>query len=119
MTRTRLIAILALAALVPAVAGGFWVRMAGSGPSTGFVAVTTTFSLPTSDAFVLGEATLDPLNRGAPAEATFTEPVGVTKLRLRRAGQLLDICEVSVRSKRITTVTVLAQDNKMRCKIEG
>ena len=106
-------------ALIPIGLAAYGYLRQPSAPPQGFVAVRTTFALPASDAYLLGGATLSPLNKGAPAEATFAEPVGSTKLRLRRAGATFDLCEVAVRRNRITSVTVVAVDNTMRCRIDA
>lgn len=110
---------LPLLALIPIGIGAVWYGRQPPTIDTGFVAVRTTFSLSTNDAYMLGTVTLDPLNKGGPAEATFSEPVGSTKLRLRRAGATFDLCDLAVRRNRITTVTVVAVDNTMRCRIDA
>lgn len=110
---------LPLLALIPLGIGAVWYGHQPAPSNTGFVAVRTTFALSPSDAYMLGTVTLDPLNKGAPAEATFSEPVGSTKLRLRRSGATFDLCDLAVRRNRITTVTVVAVDNTMRCRIDA
>lgn len=101
------------------VGASFW-RERQALAETGFVAVKTTFALPSArDTYHLGEATLEPLNKGVPAEATFKEKAGPARLQLRRAGQTHDLCEVRVRPNRITTVTVVAVNNRIGCKIEA
>lgn len=115
MRHAKLLAGLGLAVVA---GGAVWLQRQPSTGRTGFVAVRTTFPLPASDAYVLGAATLALSREGVGAEATYAEPVGPTKLQLRRSGQTFDLCDLTVRPNRITTVTVVAAGNTIRCRVD-
>jgi hypothetical protein len=108
-TRTYALAALALAGIAAIVVAAKHASVA-----VGYIQINTVPLAPlTQTSLYLDTEKLDPVRQGS---ALLKERVGTLKLQASSYGAMTPLCDIEVRSGRITTVTISVLDRPPRCQ---